>query len=158
MQLLGLLPPFNVNGVLRLTKGKDRKMQHPRYCSCNCFTVVQYTQVNNEKKVCCWKGSSEAGQVECALLESPDKLNQHKLKGKKKERKEWHWSKRNTSTERKMTVRDLEHDKGVSFAPQSSTCTKWRLAVEDGHTVSTCSIQIPSGIARAQAVTPRLNS
>lgn len=39
-----------------------------------------------------------------------------------------------TSAEAKITIRVLEQDKGVSFAFQSSLCTKWRLVFEDRHT------------------------
>lgn len=49
--------------------------------------------------------------------------------------------KMNTSAETKMTIRVLEQDKGVSSVFQSCTCTKRRLAFEDRHKVSTCSIQ-----------------
>jgi len=41
-----------------------------------CVIASQWSSTpkqTNEKKVSCWKGSSEAGQVECALLESPHK-------------------------------------------------------------------------------------
>lgn len=59
--------------------------------------------------------------------------------------------KRNTSAETKMIIRVLEQDKSVSFAFQSSTCTKWRLVFEDRHTASTCSIQIPLGTVKCSS-------
>lgn len=75
--------------------------------------------------------------MECPLLESPDKFSQHKLKGKKKVERVT-LIKGKTSAEAKITIRVLEQDKGVSFAFQSSSCTKWRLEFEDRHTHSTC--------------------
>lgn len=75
--------------------------------------------------------------MECALLESPDKLSQRKLKGKKKVGRVT-LIKGKTSAEAKITIRVLEQDKGVSFAFQSSSHIIWRLEFEERHTHSTC--------------------
>lgn len=128
---------FSVSGELCLTKGNDRKMQHLHYCLCNCFTVVQYSQVNKWEEGLLLKGKlwGWADGVCPPGITRYTQLTQIK-RGKKVEIVTL--IKGKTFTEAKITIRVLEQDKGVSFALQSSSCTKWRLEFEDRHTHSPC--------------------
>lgn len=92
MQLLDLPSLLSVSAGLFLMKGNDRKMQHLHYCSCNCFTVVQYSPVNKWEEGLLLKGKlwGWAAGVCPPGITRYTQLTQLK---REKKLKESHWSK-----------------------------------------------------------------